>query len=684
MKTKFLVLLSLTLAFALNTQAGSATWSMSPTSGDWNTVVNWTPPTVPNGPADVATFATSVVTDLSTSAGVQVDGITFNPGAEAFTITNEPGLVLTISGTGVINNSGVPQNFINQEDDTNSGTLYFTNSATAGDLVVYTNRTPTRGGQSPLIQFEDSSTAGSAQFVNQAAFFSSHAGLIEFQGKSTAANGTFRNTGFGDTQFPTINFRDQASAGQAVFTNEVDAEGMIHFYDSSTADHATITNESAFNSSVFFYNNSTAGSATIINEGGDSSNEYGLTFFEDNSTAGNGIFIANGGLTDYYGNASVNFTERSRAGTGTFIANGGEVVGDFAFGGIITIRDDSTADHGTFYANGGKVAGAKGGIIDMESSATAESGTFHVNGATVDGAFGGRVRFSIEAPTAARATLIATGGVGSGEDEGGGILFEDDSTGAEARVELFGNGFLDLRGHGTPELTIGSLEGDGLVFLGNVNLSVGSNNLSTVFSGLIEENSEGVQGALTKIGTGILMLTSANTYTGGTTIEGGKLVVNNRTGSGTGSGAVQVNAGILAGRGTIAGAVIVGTGSGAGAALAPGRRGAKADTLTIQGALTFQLDSTYKFELKSSTATADKVVANGVTINGALFSFTDLGSAVLPTGTVFTVIDNTAATPIAGTFANLADGSMFTANGNNFRASYEGGDGNDLTLTVVP
>jgi hypothetical protein len=48
------------------------------------------------------------------------------------------------------------------------------------------------------------------------------------------------------------------------------------------------------------------------------------------------------------------------------------------------------------------------------------------------------------------------------------------------------------------------------------------------------------------------------------------------------------------------------------------------------------------------------------------------------------VIDNTSGTPTAGTFANLADGSTFTVNGNTFQASYEGGDGNDLTLTVVP
>ena len=56
----------------------------------------------------------------------------------------------------------------------------------------------------------------------------------------------------------------------------------------------------------------------------------------------------------------------------------------------------------------------------------------------------------------------------------------------------------------------------------------------------------------------------------------------------------------------------------------------------------------------------------------------------LNVGTTFTVINNAAATPIAGTFANLPDGSMITIKGNNLQASYEGGDGNDLTLTVVP
>ncbi len=33
---------------------------------------------------------------------------------------------------------------------------------------------------------------------------------------------------------------------------------------------------------------------------------------------------------------------------------------------------------------------------------------------------------------------------------------------------------------------------------------------------------------------------------------------------------------------------------------------------------------------------------------------------------------------------NLPDGGSITVGNNTFQASYEGGDGNDLTLTVVP
>ena len=48
------------------------------------------------------------------------------------------------------------------------------------------------------------------------------------------------------------------------------------------------------------------------------------------------------------------------------------------------------------------------------------------------------------------------------------------------------------------------------------------------------------------------------------------------------------------------------------------------------------------------------------------------------------LLSNASANPINGTFSNLADGAIVAIDGNNFQANYEGGDGNDLTLTVVP
>ena len=60
--------------------ASSATWDLNPGSGDWNTAANWTPMTVPNGPADIATFALSNTTNVSISANTEVNATTFTPG----------------------------------------------------------------------------------------------------------------------------------------------------------------------------------------------------------------------------------------------------------------------------------------------------------------------------------------------------------------------------------------------------------------------------------------------------------------------------------------------------------------------------------------------------------------------------------------------------------------------------
>jgi hypothetical protein len=52
-------ILALLVSTASSSFAGSATWKKSPATNDWQTASNWTPRTVPNGPGDTATFASS-------------------------------------------------------------------------------------------------------------------------------------------------------------------------------------------------------------------------------------------------------------------------------------------------------------------------------------------------------------------------------------------------------------------------------------------------------------------------------------------------------------------------------------------------------------------------------------------------------------------------------------------------
>ncbi|HEY2712074.1 MAG TPA: autotransporter-associated beta strand repeat-containing protein [Chthoniobacterales bacterium] len=286
--------------------------------------------------------------------------------------------------------------------------------------------------------------------------------------------------------------------------------------------------------------------------------------------------------------------------------------------------------------------------------------------------------------TAANATITINGGASG--SIGPYMRMSVDSSGGNSRLLLFANGFLDLSFHNARSTTFGSIEGTGTIFLGAFDLTIGGNNLSTAFSGTIQDGGPNgdTGGSLTKEGTGTTILSGANTYSGGTTVDSGTLLVRNTTGSGTGTGTVQVNAGTLGGTGRISGAVSVGTIDDLGAVLSPGLGGPGA--LTIQGALTFVSAATYRCEVRTTNVTADKVTAKGVSIigpgNSPTISLVGLGNTVLTPGTVFTIINNTAATPIGGTSGNLPDGSAITIGNNTYKANYEDGTGNDLTLTV--
>jgi autotransporter-associated beta strand protein len=325
--------------------------------------------------------------------------------------------------------------------------------------------------------------------------------------------------------------------------------------------------------------------------------------------------------------------------------------------------------------------------MSFDGDSSAENATITINGAPPDEVVGASVAFNEifqGTATADNATFIINGGINGGI--GGTLSFGRGSLGGTAQVKMSGNGTLDLTGHDPGTVSIGSLAGKGLVLLGTTNLTVGTNNLTTAFAGNISDNIQAPGASFTKTGSGTLTVSAANAYDGGTFVQGrGILFVNNATGSGTGTGTVQINSGVLGGNGIISGPVLVGNGIPAAASLMPGKSNRSPAVLTIGQALTFNADATYLWLLDSVRGIASSVVTKGVTIDSAaLFSPNELQSATLSTGTVFTVITNNGAAAILGSFSNLPDGGTIKIGNNTFQANYEGGDGNDLTLTVVP
>ncbi|WP_296347944.1 autotransporter-associated beta strand repeat-containing protein [Reyranella sp.] len=101
----------------------------------------------------------------------------------------------------------------------------------------------------------------------------------------------------------------------------------------------------------------------------------------------------------------------------------------------------------------------------------------------------------------------------------GQLVFKDSASGGTASYTADNYTVLDITGLTTSGTTIGSIAGGGTILLGGKTLTVGGNNASTTYSGVIS----GSSGGLVKVGTGTLTLTGANTYLAGTTVNGGTL-----------------------------------------------------------------------------------------------------------------------------------------------------------------
>jgi autotransporter-associated beta strand protein len=180
--------------------------------------------------------------------------------------------------------------------------------------------------------------------------------------------------------------------------------------------------------------------------------------------------------------------------------------------------------------------------------------------------------------------------------------------------------------------------------------------------------------AIAKEGAGQWTLAGTNSYTGATTVSAGTLLIN-----GVSVSPVTVSGGTFGGSGVISNKVTISAGSHAPGGSVGIQTVCSNYVVAAGGTLMININGTNVGSQYSQVAVRAGN-AGTVTLAGALSVVARPG---LPTNSTFVIIDNDGADPVAGTFIGLANNAMFFQSGYTWRISYVGGDGNNVTLTIV-
>ena len=393
----------------------------------------------------------------------------------------------------------------------------------------------------------------------------------------TAASLIWRGTNGSTWDVATTNWLNAAAADKfqnadVVAFNDTAATNVATLVGNLQPGRVTLTNSAqnfTFTSTGYL-----SGPMQLIKAGTGS-----LTIDNTNSFTG-GILVAGG---------TVSLTTNTAAGTGPITLAGGNI--SFASAGLpnypnaINAIANSTV---TCFTGNNTVSGAWTGAANLTLSVSIPSGIFTVAGSMTN--FPGTIAIS-----------------GNGTFRWNGNA--NTTSGSPTTSYDLGTGSASMINRNGATIALGALSGGAGTFLSGAGSAdaastylVGANNASTTFNGTIKDSTALRTTAIVKIGTGAWTLTGNNTYTAGTTVSAGTLVVNNSAGSGTGTNAVLMQSGAtLAGSGTIGGATTFQSGT----TLSPGDG---VGTLTFTNSLTLSSSTLLPFELGSSS---DRVVVGG-------------------------------------------------------------------------
>ena len=424
-------------------------------------------------------------------------------------------------------------------------------------------------------------------------------------------------------------------------------------------------------------------------------------------------FIINGGSFTASGLTSINATNATRyaaivinsASTADF--NGGVYLGDTQAGGILKINGGTvsmasyTGERTTTIANDFTMGFiAAGGTTTISGSAIvgngSQPGAMSIEGGSV--AVGGSVTvFGPVQSNGQTSSLRVTGGQFSVADTTTGLILLTKSNATNTANVTFSGGTSTIEK--ITMAALGSNTGTMNLTLSGGNLYLGAGGLTTVAttSTRVITLQTGTLGADASWSSSLAMATSASASDSVTikaadeanapfdialtgNISGAGNIV--KTGGGTltlggtntYTGTTTVNAGTLAGTGTIPGTVGMATAT----TLAMGTT-ASIGTLAT-GTVTLVSGTVFDADINSDPfPNADLLNVDGnLTLAGATLALENLGTAVPPSFTVFTIATYTGT--LSGTFNGLPNNSTVVIGGLDYTLKYD--DGNSITLTA--